>query len=306
MKLTIALLMLFSISNVFPQATSVAPVPVMPPRPAGNTDFGGNTPTPAISEAPAPTTAPEVANGTTNTSTDLSFWEKLKKAPIGFAVINDMSAATNSISGVANETILGFSYKLTDKNSLSLQSSVVATDFNTPSLKTTYGGTTFGFTRSGLLTQEKYGVNLFASLKYKHLNDPDISGYPIFSAGISRTINPTLSLSSTAYWEEYLRKNSNNKLSRRRFYLIVNPTVQLTENLSVSPTMLFYNSIKGPEVTNKDSFRFAPSVDYSFTPKFSASFYWDGYPMLSSDGSLFVPSFYSKGSVGLTLSYSVL
>lgn len=276
MKLLITFLMLFSVSNAFSQTTSEA--------------------------AAIPNTAPS------NSSTDVSFWERIKKAPIGLSVTNELSAATESIKGVANEVSLGLSYKITKKNSLSFSTSSAVSDFNTPKVKTTYGGTSVSYSRSGLLTQEKYGVNMNAGLSFKAYDggNADNSGRSIFTTGVSRTFNPIFSLSTSANWEERVRKKSDDTLTRRAFYLVINPTIQITEKLSTSPTVLVYDYIKGPQVTDKFYFRFAPSLDYTFTEKFSSSLYWDGYPMQSGDAQVFAPTWYTKGSVGLVLSYSVL
>jgi len=277
MKLMITFLMLFSVSNAYSQATSEAAA--VPPA------------------------------TTSNTSTDLSFWEKLKKAPVGFTILNDTSARTNAttIQGVTSVTDVSFRYKFTGKNSLGLTARGIVSDTDKTSPKTTYGGTTLNFSRSKILTQEKYGVNMVSSISLKaYPSEYSNSGYGLLRTAFSRTFSPVFSSTVDIRWYEYARRTSKDSLSRRDFLIYYIPTFQINEKLSVSPTLLFSESINGPQTVNGNYINFAPSVDYSFTEKFSGSLYWDTYPMQSGDGSFFSSRWYSTGGLGFVLSYAVL
>ena len=275
MKLMIVFLMLFSVSNAFSQATSETPLAAAP----------------------------------SNSSTDLSFWERLKKAPIGISVLNDTSAKTKttSVTGVTSVTDVSFKYKITSKNSLRLTTRGVVSDTDKTNPKSSYGGTTLGYSRSGLLSQDKYGVDMNASLSYKVLaGGSSNTGYSLLRTSFSRTFSPIFSSTIDIRWYEYVRKTSKTDLSRRDFLLYYIPTFSINDKLSVSPTLAFNETINGPKTVDGNNLNFAPSVDYSFTDKFSGSLYWDTYPLQSGDNSLFSSRWYSTGGLGFVLSYAIL
>lgn len=276
MKLLITFLMLLSVSNAFSQATS---------------------------EAQPTTTAP------LNSSTEESFWEKIKKTPIGLGITNEMVASTEatSVTGLTNATDVTFKYKITPKNSIRLTSGATFNDTNTTNLTSSYNGSTLSYHRSGLLTQENYGVNLNASLRYNFFPGGDVmAGSTSLRSDISRTINPIFSAAAGVRWDEYVRNSGDPKISRRKFQLWVSPTFSFNEKLSVSPSVVFNESIKGPEVKDTNNVNFSPSIDYSFTPELTTSLYWDTYPMKSGDDSFFSSRWYSTGGVGFVLSYTIL
>lgn len=271
--------MLFSVSNVYSQTTSEA--------------------------AAIPTTATTPSNS----STDLSFWEKIKKAPVGFTVVNDTSAKTNTtnIEGVTSVTDFSFKYKLTPKNSIGFTTRGIVADTNKTNPKTTYGGTTLSYSRSKLLTQDKHWVDMSSGLSLKAYDGgSSMNGYGLLRTAISRTFSPIFSSTVDIRWYEYARKSSKDSLGRREFYLYYIPTFQISEKLSVSPTLLFVETINGPKTSDANIVNFAPSLDYNFTDKFSGSLYWDTYPMQSGDNSFFSSRWYSTGGVGFVLSYAVL
>ncbi len=278
MKLIVTFLMLFSVSNAFSQATTEA-------------------------------TAPATTAAANNSSTDLSFWERIKKAPVGFVLTNEMVAdtKTTSVTGITNATDAIFTYKLTGKNALKLTSGFTVYDTNTTNTETAYNGTALIFSRTGLLSQDKHGVNMYANIRYKALpGGSNVPGYASLRTGFSRTFSPVLSATTEVRWEEYVRGASDGSLTRRKFALIASPSIQLTEKLGVSPTMVFSESIKGTDVKDTNYLNFAPSIDYTFDSNFSGSLYWDTYPLKSADNSFLAPRWYSQGSVGLYLSYAVL
>lgn len=280
MKLIVTFLMLFSVSNAFSQATTET-------------------------TAPAPTTTAAASNSTT----DLDFWERIKKAPVGFVITNEMVAdtKTTSVTGITNATDAVFTYKLTSKNALKLASGFTVYDTNTTNTDTSYNGSALIFSRTGLLSQDKHGVNMYANIRYKALpGGSNVPGYASLRTGASRTFSPVISATTEVRWEEYVRGSSEGSLNRRKFAFIASPSITLTEKLGVSPTMVFSHSVKGANVKDTNYVNFAPSIDYTFDPKFSGSLYWDTYPLKSADNSFLAPRWYSQGSVGLYLSYAVL
>jgi hypothetical protein len=267
--------MLFSVTNAFSQATSETPLTAAP----------------------------------SNSSTDISFWERVKKAPIGLSVTNEVVANTEAVSvtGITNATDMTFKYKITPKNNIRLTSGLSLVDTNKTTTDATYNGSTLSFHRSSILTQDKYGVDMNASVRYNAFPGGDVmTGSTSLRSDFSRTVSPIFSASSGLRWDEYVRNTSDPTVSRRKFQLWVSPTFSLNEKLSVSPSIVFNESIKGSGVKDTNNVNFSPSLDYTFSPNLSTSLYWDTYPMKSGDDTFFSSRWYSTGGLGFVLSYAIL
>ncbi len=272
MKLVLVLLIGFSVSKLFAQANSE-------------------------------TNAPPITG-----SSESSFWDKLRNVPLGMAVTNEIVAdtQTTSLTGITNATDVVLSYKITSKNSIKLTSGMTVADTNSTNTETAYNGTALIFSRTGLLSQDKHGVDMYANIRYKALpGGTNVPGYGSVRVGVSRNFGPKFSLLTESRWEQYVRNASSSNLTRSKLTFILGPSYMLTEKFSVSPTVVFSESLRGIDSADTNYVNFAPSLDYTFTPKFSGSLYWDTYPFKSGDQSFIAPRWYSKGSIGLYLSYNV-
>ena len=296
MKLMIAFLMLLTVSNAYSQAISVA-------TPGSTTTTVGTTGPAPTSEGTTATTTPST------TSTDLSFWEKVKKAPVSLFVDNDLSASNSNgkLVGFNNVSTMYFTYKLTTKQSLRVSSGYSLSDDNTSNPKGAYQGTTLMYRRSALLTSDKHGVDLRSEIRLNFApSNPNTVGSTSFRVGASKEFNPKFSLYSELRWNEYGRKSSTPGLTRRSFVLLAIPGFNFNDKLSFAGTTLFTQAEKGNGANDSNDLNFAPAVSYTFTDKLSGSVYWDTYPLASNDGHFFTPNWVSNSGLGLYFSYVIL
>lgn len=306
MKLFIPFLLIFSVStNAFAQATSVAPAPVAPPRPAGITnEFSTSNPAP-----PSPTVAPAVAEAPTNTSTDLSFWEKFKKAPISLFVDSDFAGSNSNGSyiGYRNVSNVYLTYKFSTEDSFRVNTGYALSDDNSTNLSADYDGTTLMYRRSGILTEEKHGVSLRSEVRLNLLpSNPSYSATTSLRVAGSKSFGAKYNLYTELRWNEYVRKSGTPSSTRRSFLLLASPSYNITDKLSLAGTTIFSQAIKSLGVNYPNEINFAPAVSYGFTEKFNASVYWDTYPFTSNDGHMFAPDWAKNGGLGLYVSYTIL
>ncbi len=277
MKLIIALLMFFSISTLFAQATS---------------------------EAPAPAVA-----APTNTSTDLSFWEKIKKAPIALFVDSDLAGnnSNGSYIGFRNVSNVYLTYKFTPQDSFRVNTGYSFSDDNSSNLAGDYEGTTLMYRRSEILTEEKNGVSLRSEIRLNlPPSNPNQSGSTSFRVAGSKSFGAKFNLYSEMRWNENIRKSGTPSITRRTFLLLASPSYSITDKLTFAGTTVFSQAIKSTGAKYPNELNFAPAVSYAFTEKFNGSIYWDTYPFTSNDGHMFAPDWVTNGGLGLYVSYTIL
>ena len=211
------------------------------------------------------------STATTNTSTtniSKSWYQKLKDSPLSLAYIHEVSAVRNpsdkeTFHGSNNMSYVSMSYKMTDKDKLNLFSRWDRRDIEDTNSDDdwTYAG--IQYYRSGILTQDKHGVNMTFQLRQRF--------YPNF---MEKSNRKEAVGASKRYWG-YTRPGVI--LSR-----------SLTDKLYMSwgTHVAFYNRYSGVEGQNSNYFYTYPSFSYSITDKFSTGLTVEYFKLHKKGGSL--------------------
>lgn len=268
-----------------------------------------------------------VAQSTTATpassSTTLdSALAKIKSLPISSMILVD--AYTNSLKenqGANAETYFYFNYKvdkyhkITVTPILSHVGDKTHTDKN--QVYTEYLQTDLNFSRSKILTEEKNGVNLSASLgnsfyANNKFNPDTQTGIRYSRHHASLSANKTwgsLTLSSGLTQYVYNRNTGSVNSTGNYTTLSLTPTWTFNDNLSVSGAFLWYKLRATDKYSNghenNEQLRFVPSIDGAIG-KLGLSVYFDTYMAYSHDRySALNRQWLKEGSVGLNFTYSL-
>lgn len=258
----------------------------------------------------------------TSTSTIDSVLAGIKKAPISVNWLLDAYGKSNRADGASAENYMYIGYKIDKYHSVTV-TPILTTDAEKTQraqdqVHTKYLQTDLTFKRSKILTEDKQGINLAASLGNSFYKDNEFNAGLETGANYSRhhvSLNASktlgkLSLSSglTAY--VYNRNTGSLKQTQNYTTLSFIPTYSFNDNLSLSLATIWYNQQAVTSYSNGHSLteklRFVPSLAAAFG-KFGVGLYFDGYIAQSHDiYDGFTSNWLKKGYVGLTMSYSIL
>lgn len=247
---------------------------------------------------------------------------KIKSAPVSVDWLLDSYAKSNRADGVSAENYFYIGYKI-DKYHKVTVTPILTTDAEKAQraqdqIHTKYLQTDLTFKRSSILTQDKNGVNLSASLGSSFYKDNEFdknleTGVNFsrhhLSLSASRSIG-NFSFSSGLAAYVYNRNTGSVKSTRNYSTLSFTPTYSFNDNLSLSLATIWYEQQAVSTYSNGHStaqkLRFVPSL-YASIGKFAAGLYFDGYVAQSHDiYNAFTSNWLKKGYVGLTMSYSIL
>ncbi|RLA65856.1 MAG: hypothetical protein DRQ88_04265 [Epsilonproteobacteria bacterium] len=253
------------------------------------------------------------------TSSTFDLWNGLKKSPLGFSIVNEFatqSASNNTgINGFYNELTPYLSYKLTGKDSLRFNTSVIISDnyraANELNADVAWGGATLRYKRSKILTEDKNWLNMSAEIRFNldadfNNDESNKIGSTSFRTNLTRTIMAGLELNTELRYDEYLRKSSSAKLKRRKLAATINPSYVFAKDWYVLPSLAFKYEIQG-ETANKaykkNKVTFAPEIGYQVMKDLAVAVYWEATPFKSHDGELFAKNWGKNAMLAAYLDY---
>lgn len=259
------------------------------------------------------------ANTTESTFSFSNLWNDLKKSPLGFSFVNEFgteAAGDNTgINGFYNELTPYLGWKLTSKDALRFNTSVIIRDSYRAAkdLKAdvAWGGATLRYKRSKILTEDANFLDMNAEIRFNldadfNKDESQKIGSTSFRTNLTRTVREDLKVNTELRYDEYLRKSSNAKLKRRKFVATLNPTYAFAKDFYVLPSFGFTYEIKGEQankVYKKSKATFAPEIGYKVMKDLSVAVYWEANPFKSHDGEFFAKNWGKNGTLAAYLNY---
>jgi hypothetical protein len=231
---------------------------------------------------------------TTNLSTTKSkgLLQKLKDSPLSMNVLlaTDAIGTTTDLSGVQQTNIAYLGYKLSDNDKVRLENRWTVVKDGDEDLTSSYSRSVFKYTRSGLMTEDKDGINLSANLEIRWLPEGESrassNSYGLWRTSLSssKKITDTLSIYSTAYFAVMNTKDYSNKDSNNNYlYFVTTEAFDLGNDLSLSVTEEIYkaNTFSGTGETSNVAL--TAELGKQFTPSLYAGVSVNGSPIGSKD-----------------------
>jgi len=256
------------------------------------------------------------------TSSTFSFsnlWNDLKESPLGFSVVNEFATESASndtgINGYYNELTPYLSWKLSSKDALRFNTSLIVTDKYRASedLKAdvAWGGATLRYKRSKILTEDKNWLNMSAEIRFNldadfNKDEGKNTGSTSFRTNLTRSVMESLVMNTELRYDEYLRKSSNAKLKRRKFVATLNPTYTFLKDFYLLPSLAFNYEIKGEQANKaykKNKVVFSPEVGYQIMKDLAVAVYWESTPFKSHDGEVFAKNWGKNAVLAAYLDY---
>jgi len=233
---------------------------------------------------------------TSNTSTSSlsKTLAKLKESPLGLRLYMGVGhqGTTTSLNGIDMTNIGYLSYKLTDKDSLRLENRWTVDMPSQGETKHSLARTVLKYTRSGLLTQEKNGVNLSAAVEKRVYPDKSTRnasnsyGLNRISASVSKKLNDTFSLGGTAYFAITDRINKNKNDSTKNYiYLVGTQTASLGKGMSLTLVEEVYHNNNELNINETNQVYLTMELSKQINPSLSAGFSIGAEPVLTKNGS---------------------
>ena len=224
----------------------------------------------------------------------------------------DAQGTTDTYTGYTQTNIAYLSYNITDNDSLRLETRVSINNPNGQKADTTFSRSVLKYTRSGILNQDKHGINLKAAFEKRYLPDTEMRngsntyGLNRLSVSASRTINDKLSVGATAYVAlSDLKDKTNVETSRNYYYLVLTETLALPYDVSLTFVEEFFKNNNKQNSNEYNSFDLTAEFSKSLTDKMGTAFYVAGSPIASTTNSWEVNSDWTKMlRYGVSFTYS--
>lgn len=238
----------------------------------------------------------------------------LKASPVGLSILHVVDAKTigdNKIAGNKQTHIAYLKYQINKKNRLQMSNRVTRDSKPNTEADYSYARMVLKYTRSGLLTQAKHGINLSANLEKRFYPDKELRnainqyGLNRVSASMSRNLGK-VNLSATVYGairdrknkkelEENLNPNAplGNSVSTHYAYIVMTQSYSFTDDWSLSITEELFQNYSW----NDDSYRqgqgnvdISMELGHQITPAVYAGVSVSGAPFQAYDGKLIAES----------------
>ncbi|MCO4794783.1 MAG: hypothetical protein KC493_13775 [Bacteriovoracaceae bacterium] len=260
------------------------------------------------------------STGSTSTSTasTANLYQKLKESPASFSILSDYGLNKNKNNQVTSVDTLNIAYlgwKVTSKDKVRIEnrwstSSIWNKDKKEKS-DTTFSRQVLKYTRSGLLSQDKHGINLSGNLEWRHLPDTAMKGSANSNGGIrtslsaSRSLKNGISLSGTYYHMRNLVKNRANKATYTYYdYLVTTQSYGFTDKISLSITEEFFKNHKpgtkaDAATQNTEDLSVTAELGYQFNPIVYGGVYAGNSIMTAHDGRTFQKEIFPNANWGV-------
>ncbi len=250
---------------------------------------------------------------TTNLSTTTSkgLLQKLKDSPLSMNVLlaTDAIGTTTDLNGVKQTNIAYLGYKLSDNDKIRLENRWTVIKDGDEDLTSSYSRAVFKYTRSGLMTEDKNGINLSANLEWRWLPEgasrSSSNSYGLWrtSLSTSKKITDTFSIYSTAYFAVMNTKDYSNKDSSNNYlYLVTTEAFDLGSDLSLSVTEEIFktNTFSGTGETYNVAL--TAELGKQFTPSLYAGVSVNGSPINTKDSWSYDKSWVENLGYGFNMS----
>ena len=180
-------------------------------------------------------------------SSDLgSFYKKLQDSPLSLTLISeaatDNKTSNHKINQLNNTNIVYLGYKLSPNDSLTLENRFIFKKVESKEATDEWARQVLSYSRSGLLTQAKHGVDLSAKIEERYLPEAAIRAKN-GSYGITRLSATTAQSFKNGFSHaETLHFAINNKRAKtvesydNYLYLVTTQSYSFTEKLSFTAT----------------------------------------------------------------------
>ena len=264
----------------------------------------------------------------TSTKTTASFWQKLKESPATFSILSDYSLRKNSKNQAKSIDTLNIAYlgwKLTKNDYVRMENRwstaniwVKADRTDANKIDTTFSRQVLKYTRSGILTQDKHGINLSANLEYRYYPDTEMKASGNSNGGVRASVSTSKSfkngirLSGSYYHMRNLVKNRANKATWDSYnYLVTSQAYGITDKLSISLTEEFFKNNKPGTAANAaiqdvEDLSVTAELGYQFNPVVYGGLYAGNSIMQAHDGRTFREEIFPNANWGMNFYISCL
>ncbi|HLE12376.1 MAG: hypothetical protein A2504_01210 [Bdellovibrionales bacterium RIFOXYD12_FULL_39_22] len=218
----------------------------------------------------------------------------LQKTSFSLSVDNEVRAyalGNKRPESFRNTLATTLGYKLTKSDSLSWYNEVnYKSDPTGAPGKTNFSESFIKYGHSGILKQDKHGVNMGASLTVSATPSEatqkadGLAGYAKVAVGLSRSMG-ILSMSGGAAFYQFARVAGGS--DENYIVLQAAPSISLTNKLSAGAAVVLYNVKDKASPDYYQALRLIPSIDYALSANVSASLFADAFPFSASPGKAF-------------------
>ena len=240
----------------------------------------------------------------------------LKASPVGLSLLHAVDAkrrSDNKIAGSKQTHIAYLKYQLTDKDRIQMSNRLTRTSVPNEETDYSYARMVLKYTRSGILTQAKHGLNLSANLEKRFYPDKDIRnainqyGLNRLSASMSRRVGK-FNFSGTVYGAVRDRIDKSDKTTSTHYaYIVATQSYSLSDDWSLALTEeLFqtYNwnaeNLRG----GQDGIAMTLELGHQVTPAVYAGVSVSGTPFQPYDSKLIADGWAKDFGLGANVYWS--
>ncbi len=240
----------------------------------------------------------------------------LKASPVGLSLLHAVDAkrrSDNKIAGSKQTHIAYLKYQITDKDRLQMSNRLTRTSVPNEETDYSYARMVLKYTRSGILSQAKHGINLSANLEKRFYPDKELRnainqyGLNRISASVSRSMGK-VNLSGTLYGAVRDRiDKSDSSTSTHYLYAVLTQSYSLSDDWSLSLTEELFQSYN-KQIENlrggQDGIAMTMELGHQVTPAVYAGVSVSGTPFKPYDGQLIADGWAKDFGLGANVYWS--
>jgi hypothetical protein len=272
--------------------------------------------------AAAAINAQETSTNTSVSESSKSFYQMLKDSPFSLSAVSEFTyrddfkkdektETTEFINQYGNDTTFHLSYKLSDLDSLRLNTGMYNQISNKDdSADTSWNGATIRYKRSSILSEKTHGVEMSAETRFnlydgRTKNQDNLLGSTSMRANFSKTLAPKFDMVSILRWDQNIRTSGKEDLLRTYLAAYFIPVYKLSKKFTLSSTFAYKHYMKGGDLADSNRVNIVPEVSYTVSDMLSVATYWDVTPIKSNDGQFITKGWVQDGKFGLYASISI-
>ncbi|MBI2520787.1 MAG: hypothetical protein HYV97_10235 [Bdellovibrio sp.] len=238
-----------------------------------------------------------LAQGTTgqatvSTSSLVNTWNALKESPLSLLLIMDSGPTINQetvkVDGVTQEYDAFIGYKLSDNDSIKIHNAYLYEKRADTEAFSDFERINVGYTRSNILTEDKHGMGLSATVDARYRptgyrrDYTNSYGQGRVSTKISKKMGAA-GLSVTSYYARPQRLNKTDDMTTSTWENTVAQTYDFTDTLSLYMHQDFYLRNNPANKGEGKTLEVLVDLSKSITPDFSIDGYVKGLPINKKD-----------------------
>ena len=253
------------------------------------------------------------ANTANTLTAPKSFSDFFKKERLGLFLLSSTShqGGSTDFTGFGQTNIGYMTYKITDKESIRMENRWSINNPNGEEATHEYSRAVLKYTRSGILTQDKDGVNLSAAFEKRYYpeNERRVNanayGLNRLSASFSRKMNDSLSLGATAYVAlNDVRDSADKSTTRNYAYLVLTQNFSLPYEVTFTTVQEVFKANNSQDSDEYQEIAFSMEASRSISDKLGAALGVYSRPISGSDEFTYNSSFLKDLEYSLTLTYA--